>query len=118
MIKLAVIGGREFNDNSLLTKTLNKEKHRISTIVSGGAKGADKMAENWAIENDIPTKIFYPEWKKWGPRAGPRRNTLIIDECDECIAFWDGKSKGTAHSISLCKNNNKPITIVRYETIY
>ena len=114
MIKLAVIGGRDFNNKALLTKTLDEIRDKISVVVSGGAKGADKMGEDWATENNIPTKIFYPDWKKWGPSAGPRRNELIINECDECIAFWDGKSKGTAHSIELCKKQNKPLRIINY----
>ena len=114
-MKLAIVGSRSFNDMLLLESILNKYKDKISTVVSGGAKGADTMGETWAIANKIPVKIFKPEWEKYGKSAGMRRNELIIKECDICIAFWDGKSKGTNNSIFICEKLNKKVAIIRYD---
>lgn len=114
-MKLAIIGSREFNDYDLLCEVLNPHKEKISLIISGGAKGADSLAERWAKENNIQTKVFIPEWDKYGKSAGFKRNILIIDECDSCIAFWDGSSKGTKSSIDLCIKNNKKHSIILYE---
>jgi len=116
-MKLAVVGGRDFNNIALLEQTLNQYKDKITLVISGGAKGADTLAEQWAKSNNIIVKVFKPDWEKYGRSAGPRRNKLIIQECEECIAFWDGKSTGTANSIFICKKLNKKVDIIRYENI-
>ena len=116
-MKLAIIGSRSFSNKTLLESILEKYTDKVKMVVSGGAKGADSLGELWAINNNIPVKIFKPEWNKYGKKAGPIRNELIVKECDECIAFWDESSSGTKHSISICKKLNKKITIIRYENI-
>ena len=65
-------------------------------------------------ENNIPIILFKPNWKKYGRAAGLRRNESIIESCDYCLAFWDGKSKGTKFSIDLCKKLKKPIKLVNF----
>jgi hypothetical protein len=117
-MKLAIVGGRDFNDKELFNKTMIEFIDKVSVVISGAAKGADTFGENWAKENKIDTIIHLPNWEKHGKAAGYVRNKLIIEDCDMCIAFWDGKSKGTESSIKLCKQSNKPIKIVKYETIY
>jgi hypothetical protein len=117
-MKLAIVGSRSFNDVKLLHEILDKHKDAITLVISGGAVGADLLGEEWAKKHNIPVKIFYPDWKKHGKSAGMIRNKLIIEECDRCIAFWDGKSNGTKNSISICKKLNKPFKIINYETIY
>ena len=112
-MKIAIIGSRNFADYELLKKTLN-EITGITKVISGGAKGADSLAEQWAKENEIETVIYKPDWAKYGRGAGVVRNRLIIEDCDLCIAFWDGESKGTKSSIDHCKKLNKKLTIVRY----
>ena len=112
-MKIAVIGSRNFADYELLKKTLS-EITGITKVISGGAKGADSLAEQWAKENEIETVIYKPDWAKYGRGAGVVRNRLIIEDCDLCIAFWDGESKGTKSSIDHCKKLNKKLTIVRY----
>ena len=106
-MKLAVIGSRDFDNLNLLGETLSQYKSEISLVVSGGSKGADAMAEQWAKDNGVETLIFLPDWAKYGRSAGVVRNHDIIKSCDLCIAFWDGKSKGTASSIRLCKKYGK-----------
>ena len=112
-MKLAIIGSRNFNDYKLLCKSLEPYKSKITLVVSGGAKGADSLGEQWAKENNIEILIFLPDWNKFGKKAGFIRNEDIIKNCDCCIAFWDGESRGTAHSISLCENYNKPLKIIK-----
>ena len=48
--------------------------------------------------------IFPAEWKKYGKRAGYIRNHDIIKNSDHVVAFWDGKSRGTLHSIELARD--------------
>ena len=106
-MKIAVIGSRDFENIDMLNQVLMKHREEITVVISGGAKGADAMAEHWAKENGIETLIFLPDWSKYGRSAGVVRNHDIIKSCDLCIAFWDGKSKGTASSIRLCKKYGK-----------
>ena len=112
-MKVAVIGSRNFSNYELLKKTLN-EIPGIKKIISGGAAGADSLAEKWAKEHSVETVIYKPDWAKYGRGAGVVRNRLIIEDCDRCIAFWDGVSKGTKSSIDLCKKLNKRVMICQY----
>lgn len=108
-MKYAIIGSRTFNDYDYLKSCL--KDFDISEIISGGAKGADSMAEKYAIENDIKCTIFLPDWKLHGRGAGFMRNKLIIDNSNMVIAFWDGISKGTKNSIDIANKQNKKIYI-------
>lgn len=112
-MKVAVVGSRGFSDYKLLSETLDKIK--ITLIVSGSAKGADTLGEQYAKENNIPTKIFPPDWEKYGKMAGFLRNTDIINEAELVVAFWDNISKGTLDSINKAKKLDKKIIIINYE---
>ena len=112
MMRLAIIGSRSFDDYQLIINELQSYKDKITLVVSGGARGADTLSEKWANENNIETLIFLADWEKHGKRAGFIRNEDIIKNCDCCIAFWDGKSPGTKHSLSLCKKLNKPYRVI------
>lgn len=81
-------------------------------IVSGGAAGVDKTAEELALARGMLTKIFLPDWENLGKRAGFVRNAQIVKEADEVVAFWDNESKGTAITIELTRKANKPLKII------
>ena len=113
-MKLSVIGSRTFENYEMLTAEILKLNLNISTIISGGAKGADALAERWTKENKVQIQLFKPDWKKYGKAAGLRRNESIVESCDYCLAFWDGKSKGTKFSIDYCKKQKKPVKVVLF----
>lgn len=117
-MRVAIVGSRGFNDYKKLKSVLDKfhKDNLIDLVVSGGARGADYFGERWAINNKIPIRIFKPEWDKYGKSAGYRRNVDIVTESDFVIAFWDGKSKGTAHSIDIAKQQNKECLIIEFLT--
>ena len=119
-IKLAIVGSRTFNSydevNTVLSEFISSNDVTVTEIVSGGAKGADALAERYAANHNIPTKIYYADWKKFGRRAGPIRNVDIIKRCDVCVAFWDGESHGTKHDIELCRKKHKLCIIFNYIT--
>ncbi len=116
-MKLAVIGSRDFTNYPELKEALDKVSKYIDIelIISGGARGADSLAERYAKEHDIQTLIFRPDWEKYGRKAGIVRNYDIIRNCDMVIAFWDGKSKGTAHSISIAREQKKKVLIYQFK---
>ncbi|WQJ53354.1 MAG: GTP-binding domain protein [Wendovervirus sonii] len=117
-MKVAIVGSRSFNDYDNLKDFIKmiciQNNIEIDTIVSGGARGADKLGEQYAKENGYDLTVFPAEWDKYGKRAGFIRNEYIIDACDVCIAFWDGKSHGTKHDIELCKIKDKPCYIYKF----
>lgn len=108
-MKIAIIGSRglkPFDIGEYLPKD-------ITEIVSGGAKGVDSYAEEYANKNGIVVKVFLPKYEKYGRGAPLKRNLEIIDYSDTVIAFWDGKSRGTKFVIDKCKALGKEI-IVHY----
>ena len=113
---VAVVGSRTFSDWELLNRYLTDFhlKNTITRIISGGARGADTLAEKWAKANNIATTIYRAEWDKYGKRAGMIRNRLIISNSEHCIAFWDGASHGTKNDIELCHTLNVPCTVIRF----
>lgn len=82
-------------------------------IVSGGAKGADTYAREFAIKRGIRLIEHLPDYSKYGRAAPLVRNRLIIDDCDKVLAFWDGKSRGTKQTIDYAESKGKPIKIIR-----
>lgn len=112
-MNIAVVGSRAFNDYDLLkNKIIGRiDPSLIERVVSGGAKGADSLAEQFANEFNLPMIIYRPDWDKLGKKAGYARNKLIIQDADIIFAFWDGHSKGTAHSIQIAKALEKEIII-------
>ena len=106
-MKLAIVGSRSFSDYEFMKKIL--AFHSCTQIISGGAKGADTLAKQYAGENGISITEFLPNWDRDGKAAGFIRNKQIVNACDELVAFWDGESRGTAHSIKLAEEAGKPI---------
>ena len=108
----AVIGSRSFNNYPFLRQTL--EKYPITQIISGGAKGADQLSEQYAHEKGLPTCIFKPDYAKFGKTAPLIRNQDIVNAADQVIAFWDGQSRGTAHALEHARKQGKIIYVVSF----
>jgi GH18 family chitinase len=116
-MNIGIVGSRTFNNLSYLCNEVDNIIKGIKeniTIVSGGAYGADRLAEVYARKNNYDLKVFFPDWKTYGKKAGYLRNINIVENSDIIIAFWDGKSKGTKHSIDLAEKKSKKIYIKLY----
>lgn len=112
-MKIAVVGSREgFTEEQVERGMFHNFAYQENILVTGGARGVDTYAMNIARENNIQMIIFYPEWDKYGKGAGFIRNKLIVDNADKVIAFWDGQSKGTKHSIDYAKSKGKEVEII------
>lgn len=117
MLKCAIVGGRDFNDYGFMKKVLDERFDNLSfveSIVSGGAKGADTLAERYAKEIGRPVVVFKPDYKKYGRGAALVRNTQIIEYSDVVYAFWDGRSKGTRDAINKAQKLAKILYVIRY----
>lgn len=118
-----IVGSRIFSDYDLLAektdKLLQNKQGKDITIVSGGAKGADKLAEKYAKERGYRLIVMPANWDREGKSAGYKRDVRMHEfiskkEDRGVIAFWDGKSKGTQHSFELAKRYGNPIRVIRY----
>ena len=112
-MKIAIVGSRGFKDYNLLEEfVLGKVNLTdIEEIISGGAIGADTLAQEFAQKHNLKLNVFLPNWTKYGKSAGVVRNKDIIQNSDTVFAFWDEKSKGTHNIISLSKKLNKTLHI-------
>ena len=55
----------------------------IDGVVSGGAKGTDRLAERYALEFALKLQVFLAEWDKFpGKTAAYERNKLIVEAAD------------------------------------
>lgn len=111
-MKIGVVGSRTFKDYDRLKAVLDGLKP--TTIVSGGANGADKLGERYADENGLNKIIHLPNWDKYGNSAGFRRNTDIINDSDMVIACWDGVSRGTRDSMGKAHKLKKDLYILYF----
>lgn len=121
---LLIAGTRSYTDYDTVRKTadylLQKQvTMRNILIVSGGATGADALAERYAKERGFELKIVPADWQKYGKSAGPRRNAVmhhIIEgyEHRACLCFWDGSSRGTAHNFELAKKGGTRLVVYNY----
>ena len=106
-MKVAVIGSRNLTVENL-GQYLPEE---TTEIVSGGAKGVDTCAIEYALAKGLKLTEFLPEYQRYGRGAPLKRNLQIIDYADCVLAFWDGQSRGTKFVIEHCKAQNKPVRI-------
>lgn len=119
VFRLIIAGGRNFNDypflrdkcNILLSQKMNT--HNV-IIISGTCRGADLLGEQYARENNLPVYRYPANWKEYGKTAGYLRNRKMAEEADALVAFWDGKSRGTANMITLARGRQLQIRIIRY----
>ena len=104
--KVIIAGSRTFSSLDKLTQIcdhLLQNRENIE-IVSGHAKGADQLGEQFAHLKCYSLKIFPAQWNKYGKSAGFKKNAEMSEYADALIAFWDEKSKGTRHMIDLAKS--------------
>ena len=120
---LLVAGSRGYNDYQEMSKCLDfLLKNQVAqqnniVIVSGGARGADSLAERYADERGYNKHIIPADWNRYGKSAGYRRNEemhkfLVKPSAKRgCVCFWDTKSPGTKHNFGLAKQYDTPIRV-------
>ena len=105
-MKIAIIGSRNITINDF-----GKYVSQNDEIVSGGAKGVDTCATDYARANNIKLTEFLPKYEKYGKAAPIVRNKEIVDYADKIIVFWNGHSKGTLSVIKYAEKVGKPCEI-------
>lgn len=128
-LRVIIAGSRDFDDFPKLMNSCIDILHEISAqnddldkirIVSGTARGADLLGEQYAKISGYELSRFPADWDGLGKRAGYVRNAemakyaMADGNYGVLIAFWDGKSKGTKHMINLAEKNGLEVHIVRF----
>ena len=81
-------------------------------IISGGAKGVDTLAEQYADSKRISKLILRPRYDLYRRAAPIKRNERMVELCDSVLVIWDGKSKGTKRTIDYAAKLGKPVNII------
>lgn len=117
-IKVVVTGGRSYEDRTTAYNVLStlgladENEYRMPTgieIAHGGARGADTIADDWAVVHWVPVTAFEAEWDRYGKRAGPLRNAKMLKEFkpDLVVAFPGGE--GTANCCLAARTLDIPV---------
>ena len=130
-MKLLISGSRSITDYETVKNAIEKglaelkiKPQQISEFVHGGAKGVDRLGQRWAKENNIPDKIFIPDWNGEGKRAGMLRNIEMCEYVGEngyLVVVHDGESKGTLQCYNYAKNMGIKTAYIKCnktETVY
>ena len=106
-MRVAIIGSRGLRVSDLSPYL----PANTTQIISGGARGIDACAKAYALACGISYLELLPDYPHYGKAAPLRRNEQIVAQAELVIAFWDGTSPGTKHTINLCMQRNVPVQL-------
>ena len=114
-MRVIIAGSRDITEYTDVYEAIleSRWKDDITEVVSGGARGVDKLGERFAREHSLPVSHFLANWEKHGKAAGYIRNQEMAMNADALIAVWDMKSKGTANMIEVAQAMDIPTFIWR-----
>lgn len=113
-MRVLVCGDRNWTDRTLIRDRLS-QLPTGTVIVQGGARGADRLAEQVADDLGFVVENYPAEWDKYGRSAGPIRNREMLDTRPHLvIAFHDdlSKSKGTKDCVNEARNRNITVEVI------
>lgn len=106
---VCICGSRSIKDLNL---DFYLDPNYFGEIVTGGAAGVDTIAEKWAKKYNIEWICYLPQYEVYGGKYAPLvRNKQMIEYADECVAFWDGKSKGTLMTIEYALSLERKVAV-------
>lgn len=107
-MKLLIAGSRQIN-NFDFSKYISDD---VDTILSGGAKGIDSLAELFADKHRLSKIILRPRYDLYGKSAPLKRNEELVQMADKILIIWDGSSRGTNYTINYAKKLNKDLKVI------
>ena len=98
-----------------MIKFLKGKKKSEVEIVSGTARGADKLGEEFAAMYNLKVARFIPDWDGLGKKAGYMRNTDMANYANACVVFMKKEgSKGSQHMIDIAKRKGLELKVVLF----
>ena len=107
-MKLLIVGSRSITNFDLSPYITEN----VDTVISGGAGGADSLAEQYADLHRLSKYILRPRYDLYGRAAPIKRNEQMVDIADALLVIWDGRSKGTQYTLKYAKKMKKQVTLV------
>ena len=119
VFKIIIAGGRDFSDYDMLRSEVDTflsdfDSQDEIEVISGCAKGADRLGERYGVSTGCLVKYFPANWEKYGKRAGYIRNREMAEYANMCVVFWDGKSRGSKNMIDTAKELDLDTHVVSY----
>lgn len=102
-MRTIIAGSRRCTDMKALELALAECGWVPTVILSGTARGADLLGEEWAKRNNVLIERFPANWEAFGKSAGFMRNYQMAENAEALVALWDGQSRGTASMISISR---------------
>ncbi|HIV67949.1 MAG TPA: DUF2493 domain-containing protein [Candidatus Butyricicoccus stercorigallinarum] len=110
-MRVAIVGSRSITMDCF-AEVLRYIPRGASEIVSGGAEGADALAQQYAQYAHLPLKVFPPDYARFRKSAPLQRNIEIVRYSDYVLVLWDGRSRGAAHVIDNCIREYTPVHVL------
>lgn len=110
-MKTIIAGSRTIEDYGVVEAAVEASGFDITEVVSGCARGVDRLGERWAETHQLPIARFPADWKHYGRRAGPIRNNEMVGYAQALIAVWDGTSNGTHHIINAARREGRRVFV-------
>ena len=95
--RLAIVGSRSLDGNPDALRVIRRvldayqARHAALVIVSGGARGIDRMAAEEARRRGLQVVEHRPSGRSW--RHYRERNLRIVHDCDELVRIADPSSR-------------------------
>lgn len=106
-MRVIVAGSRDITSKAVVMAALREaflwEAINPTCIVSGTARGVDRLGEQIAAEHRIAVARYPAKWKEYGSVAGHIRNGVMAAGADALVAVWNGHSPGTKNMITQAR---------------
>ena len=103
-MKTIIAGSRTITDYAVVEQAIKESEFKITTVISGTARGVDTLGERWAHENNIDIILCPANWKKYGKKAGYIRNAEMADIAEALIVIIENNSRGSSHMLTIAQD--------------
>jgi len=111
-MQLIIAGSPTFTDSQHLCQVLAPDRHRLTQVLTGRARGAEQLGYRWAWKHLVKHQLVRAEWARFGKTAGVRRHHQLAQAGDVLLVFGDGQAPGTAHLMPCMQALGKPVVVV------
>ena len=113
-MRTIIAGSRTIQEYRVVLLAVRRCGFSVTAVVSGGARGVDKLGERFAKEFKLPYEVYEAKWDWYGKSAGYKRNMEMANNAEALIAIWDGKSAGTKHMIQIAKDKGLKTFVLNF----
>jgi len=112
-VRTIIAGSRALTNPLLVEAAVKASGFEVTLVLSGTARGVDRLGEAWANERSIPVELYPADWDAQGKAAGALRNRLMVSKAEALIAVWDGVSRGTDDCIREARARGLKVFVYR-----